>query len=198
VTFTRLRKFRCLGFRRLRSAKDVRIKYESRLFDFQTKQRRREARLGAAAPSRPVKDRPGVIRHFVPHPRVGSGRPCGRSTSMRRSQGVTGTAEIDSAKNSKASRSHAFDWPASEPAPRACERRRGGLGLLRDHLAVLPKIYGGAVHTGDFSSSLRRSAQPATDSRGKAFRFFGSFAFCSHGPCSRRFGDSPELSNIVQ
>jgi hypothetical protein len=27
---------------------------------------------------------------------------------------VTGGAEIDSAKNSKASRSHAFDWPASE------------------------------------------------------------------------------------
>jgi hypothetical protein len=84
------------------------------------------------AKSRPVFDRPGVIRRFTPHPSRRSGPPYGlpfgRSTTLRRSQGrsyrrsliraqfatwMSQRVESASSRETReASQSHAFDWPA--------------------------------------------------------------------------------------
>jgi len=68
------------------------------------------------------------------------------------------------------------------------------LRLLRDDLAVLPKIHGRAVHAGDFSRGLSGSSHSASDVGGEALMFFGSFAFSCHGPRSNNLGVASELS----
>ena len=72
------------------------------------------------------------------------------------------------------------------------------LRLLRDHLAVLPKIDGGSVHARDFARCLGGDAQAATHARGKALRVFRLSTFSGHGLRSSNFRDTPELSYIVQ
>jgi hypothetical protein len=84
----------------------------------------------------------------------------------------------------KASRSHAFDWPAFEPTWRFYEPCRVSLRLLRDDFAVLPEVYGRAMHARDFAGGLSSSSHSATNTRGEALRFFGRFAFSRHGPRS--------------
>jgi hypothetical protein len=48
-------------------------------------------------------------------------------------------------------------------------------GLLGDDLAVLPKIYGSAVHARYLARRLSGSSHPATDAGGKTLRLFRSF-----------------------
>jgi hypothetical protein len=131
--------------------------------------------------------------------------PFGRSTSMRRSQGVTGGAESDSAKNSKASRSHAFDWPASEndmAILRAMSRLPYGFSattlpflqkytgvpcmraILRAVLAArrMPRSIP-ASHLSDLSIALSRAARTGCQISGvncsSFFRFFATLGFGS-------------------